>query len=185
MKSHFEHSDLVQCKLSERFPRSIPHTSIWLSAILLFSIGSFPTPILAQQSPDSTASNEIRAVLETQSRAWNNGDIDGYMQGYWQSDSLLFTSGGNIEKGWRAARNKYKRSYSTRAKMGMLTFSDISIHLLSGESAWIFGHWRLDREKDHPHGVFTLIVRRFAEGWKIVHDHTSAEIQKPGVKRKK
>jgi ketosteroid isomerase-like protein len=139
----------------------------------------------AQESPDSGAVSEIRAVLNVQTGAWNNGDIDGYMQGYWQSDSLLFTSGGNIERGWRAARNKYKRSYSSRAKMGFLTFSEIEVHPLSYESAWVFGHWMLDREGDHPHGVFTLVFRRFSEGWKIVHDHTSAEIPKPTAKGKK
>lgn len=143
------------------------------------------SPIRAQQSSDSTARNDIRALLDTQSRAWNEGDIDGYMCGYWQSDSLLFTSGGNIERGWRAARAKYKRSYSTRAQMGALTFSDTEIYLLSESSAWVFGRWELVREKDHPHGVFTLIMRRFPEGWKIVHDHTSAEIPRPQSKSKK
>jgi ketosteroid isomerase-like protein len=139
----------------------------------------------AQQPADSTALTAIRAVLDSQSTAWNNGDIDGYMQGYWQSDSLLFTSGGNMERGWRAARDKYRQSYSTREKMGVLTFSGIEVHELSGESAWIFGHWMLERQKDRPHGVFTLIMRRFPDGWKIIHDHTSAEIPKPGTKTRK
>jgi ketosteroid isomerase-like protein len=101
------------------------------------------------------------------------------MEGYWQSDSMLFTSGGNIQQGWRAARDKYKAAYSTREAMGALAFSAVECHLLSGESAWVFGHWRLERANDTPHGVFTLILRRFPEGWKIVHDHTSVEIAKP------
>jgi ketosteroid isomerase-like protein len=143
--------------------------------------------VRAQDSMDSGAAGDIRALLDLQSRAWNSGDIDGYMKGYWESDSLLFTSGGNIERGWLAARNKYKRSYGTKALMGTLTFSGIEVHLLSDESAWVFGHWMLEREGDRPHGVFTLVLRKFPEGWKIVHDHTSAEIPKPasGGKKKK
>ncbi len=156
-----------------------------LFTLFLFAALLSPLRTSAQQSTESTTLNAIRAVLDSQSTAWNNGDIDGYMRGYWQSDSLLFTSGGNMERGWRAARDKYKQSYSTRAKMGVLTFSGIEIHLLSGESAWIFGHWMLKRQNDRPHGVFTLVMRRFPDGWKIVHDHTSAEIPKPETKTKK
>jgi ketosteroid isomerase-like protein len=141
--------------------------------------------VRAQDSSGAGAAGDIRALLDLQSRAWNSGDIDGYMKGYWESDSLLFTSGGNIERGWRAARNKYKRSYSTRALMGTLTFSEIEVHLLSGESAWVFGHWMLERESGRPHGVFTLVLRKFPEGWRIVHDHTSAEVPKPKPKGKK
>ena len=122
---------------------------------------------------------EIQAVLMTQQDAWNRGDIEGYMQGYWKSDSLLFTSGGNIQRGWNATYEKYKKSYDTNTKMGKLDFSNLETNLLSPESAWIFGYWELKREKDNPHGVFTLILRKFTDGWKIIHDHTSVEeIQK-------
>ena len=126
---------------------------------------------------------EIQAVLMTQQDAWNRGDIEGYMQGYWKSDSLLFTSGGNIQRGWNATYEKYKKSYDTNTKMGKLDFSNLETNLLSPESAWIFGYWELKREKDNPHGVFTLILRKFTDGWKIIHDHTSVEeIQKSKIK---
>lgn len=118
---------------------------------------------------------EIRAVLDKQVQAWNNGDMEGYMDGYWKSDSLLFTSGGNIQRGWQATLEKYKKGYSTKAKMGTLRFSQLEIYLLSQESAWVFGHWELEREKDHPQGVFTLVFKKCSGGWKIVHDHTSVE----------
>ena len=157
-----------------------------MSRVILFVLlcAFLPRPQLscAQQPSDTTGSGGIRTVLEEQARAWNKGDIDGYMQGYWESDSMLFTSGGNIQRGWRAARDKYKLGYSTREAMGALTFSAIEIHPLSETSAWVFGHWLLERAKDHPHGVFTLVMRKFPEGWKIVHDHTSAEITKPPSK---
>lgn len=139
--------------------------------ILLVSI-----PLQAQriQSPDSTAAKEIHLVLSQQAEAWNSGDIDGYMEGYWKSDSLLFTSGGNIQRGWQATLDKYRKTYSTKEEMGTLKFSQLEISLLSSESAWVFGHWELERQNDHPEGVFTLIFRKFPDGWKIIHDHTSS-----------
>ena len=136
------------------------------SLLLLFLITSAS---LSQSAPD------IESVLSKQAEAWNAGDISGYMQGYWKSDSLLFTSGGKIQRGWKATFEKYKKGYETKAKMGTLKFSNLEINLLSPQSAWVFGFWELQREKDHPHGVFTLILRIFPEGWKIIHDHTSSE----------
>ena len=115
----------------------------------------------------------VESVLTRQSMAWNRGDIDGYMQEYWKSDSLLFTSGGNIERGWEKTREKYKAKYNSPEKMGILKFSNLEVTPLSKTSAWVFGHWELKRAKDAPGGVFTLILRKLPDGWKIVHDHTS------------
>ena len=116
----------------------------------------------------------IESLLIRQAAAWNRGDIDGYMQEYWKSDSLLFTSGGNIQRGWNATREKYHKTYDSPVKMGKLKFSGLEITLLSKTAAWVLGHWELERENDHPGGVFTLILRKFPDGWKIVHDHTSS-----------
>lgn len=125
------------------------------------------------QSASTDPRREISSVLESQTAAWNAGSIDGFMKGYWNSDTLLFTSGGNVERGWRTALDHYKKSYDSKEKMGKLTFSNIEIDLLSDESAWVFGEWNLARPPDNPGGVFTLIFRKFTDGWKIVHDHTS------------
>ncbi len=119
-------------------------------------------------------STEIDSLLAQQAAAWNRGDIAGYMSGYWKSDSLLFTSGGTMQRGWTSTLEKYMKSYDSPEKMGVLRFSGLEVHLLSPASAWVFGHWELERAHDHPGGVFTLILRKFPEGWKIVHDHTSA-----------
>ena len=119
--------------------------------------------------------DEIRSLLRGQQEAWNRGDIEGYMQGYWKSDALLFTSGGRIQRGWQTTYEKYKKSYDTKEKMGTLTFSNLEIKMLSSSSAWVFGRWKLERANDHPGGVFTLILRKFPDGWKIIHDHTSSE----------
>jgi ketosteroid isomerase-like protein len=122
------------------------------------------------------ALTDVQEVLDAQARAWNDGDIAGYMQGYWQSDSLVFTSGGNVRRGWQATFEKYLRTYDTREKMGILTFSELEVSILSENSALVLGKWELKRASDRPHGVFTLILRRFPDGWKIVHDHTSASM---------
>jgi ketosteroid isomerase-like protein len=116
---------------------------------------------------------KIQIVLTQQSTAWNNGDIDGYMNGYWQSDSLIFTSGGNITRGFDSTKAKYKRKYDTKEKMGTLEFSDLEIYVLEENVAWVLGKWKLIRKEDEPQGIFTLVLKKFGDEWKIVHDHTS------------
>ena len=116
----------------------------------------------------------IRSVLRAQQEAWNQGDIDGFMNGYARSASTVFISEDSVRRGWETVRARYRQKYSDRAKMGTLSFSDIEINLLSSDAAVVLGRWRLERAKDRPHGRFTLIFRRLPRGWRIVHDHTSA-----------
>jgi ketosteroid isomerase-like protein len=109
-----------------------------------------------------------------QQDAWNNGDIDGFMNGYARSATTVFISEDTVRRGWETVRDRYREKYSNRAQMGILTFSDLEITPLSPDSAVALGRWKLKRAEDQPHGRFTLIFRRFPEGWRIVHDHTSA-----------
>jgi ketosteroid isomerase-like protein len=143
--------------------------------LLVSLLFGFNTVLYCQNTHFNDERKEIGKLLENQARSWNKGSIAGYMEGYWKSDSLLFTSGGNIQRGWNATYEKYKKSYNSKKKMGELNFSELEIKLLSKQSAWIFGNWELKREKDNPKGVFTLILRKFKEGWKIIHDHTSSK----------
>ena len=130
-------------------------------------IGS--TSLLAQ-SPRS----EIAEVLNMQQEAWNRGDIDAFMSGYWRSEETVFVSSDEVTRGWEKVLDRYKKNYSDRKKMGTLTFSNLEITPLGDDAAVVLGAWKLKRAKDEPRGRFTLIFRRFSEGWKIVHDHTSA-----------
>lgn len=116
----------------------------------------------------------IRAVLDAQTAAWNRGDIEGFMDGYARSPDIVFISGDSLTHGWQTVLDRYKKGYDTREKMGTLTFSDLDVKLVSKDAAIVIGRWQLTRDKDTPHGRFTLIFRRRAEGWRIVHDHTSS-----------
>ena len=134
------------------------------------------TAAILSAAPTQTqnATAQIRAVLSAQQEAWNRGDIDRFMNGYARSPSTVFVSEDTIRRGWEIVRERYRKKYSDRAKMGTLTFSDLEIALLSPDAAVALGRWRLERAKDRPHGRFTLIFKRLPEGWRIVHDHTSA-----------
>lgn len=125
-------------------------------------------------SPEASETVRIQAVIEQQQSAWNAGDIDGFMQGYWQSPELRFASGGTVTYGWQDTRDGYHARYSDRAKMGRLTFSDLTIDPLSTEAAIVHGRWALEREADRPSGLFTLIFRQVDGDWKIVSDTTTS-----------
>ena len=116
----------------------------------------------------------VRAVIKVQEAAWNRGDIDGYMNGYARSGKTIFVSGDKVTRGWQTVRDRYKKKYNTREKMGALTLSELEVTPLSGEAALVLGRWSLKRKADNPHGRFTLLFRRTPEGWRIVLDHTSA-----------
>lgn len=117
---------------------------------------------------------QIRRVLQTQQEDWNRGDLDAFMNAYARSASTVFVSEDKVTRGWKALRDRYKRKYSDRAKMGRLIFSALEITPVSDDCAVALGHWELKRAIDQPHGRFTLIFRRLDSSWQIVHDHTSA-----------
>ena len=141
---------------------------------ILFSIiisVAFATAITAQTDKSSVA---IRKVMDDQTAAWNRGDLDAFMSiGYWRSDKLKFVSGDRITYGWQQTLDNYKKTYATKALMGTLTFSELEIEVLSKDAAFVTGSWHLKREKDDPKGKFTLLFRKFKEGWRIVADHSS------------
>jgi uncharacterized protein (TIGR02246 family) len=143
--------------------------------LFLLSIVFFlATGIFAQtMTRDEKIKNEIRKVMDAQAKAWNEGSVEGFMQGYWKSENLVFVSGDNVRHGWQGVTDNYKKSYDTRAKMGVLTFSDLDITVLSKDSAVVLGRWKVAHEPQDSQGRFTLIFRKFKDGWKIVHDHTS------------
>lgn len=125
------------------------------------------------QTKDEKAKTAIRTVLDEQVAAWNKGDIDGFMKGYWNSPDMTFVSGNNVTRGWQPTLENYKKNYNTRAKMGVLSFSELEITILSKKSSLVLGRFTLVRATDKPTGMFTLTFRKFKDGWKIILDHTS------------
>lgn len=116
---------------------------------------------------------EILKVMQTQQIAWNKGNIDGFMQGYWKSDSLLFIGSKGPTYGWQKTLDNYKKSYPDKDKMGTLEFFDVKVKMLGKKHAYIFGKWKLVRQNDTPNGIYTLIFQKFKDGWKIISDHTN------------
>jgi ketosteroid isomerase-like protein len=130
--------------------------------------------LLCLPSYSQKAEAEIRKIMDDQAAAWNRADIEGFMAiGYWRSEKLKFVSGDKVTLGWQQTLDNYKKTYGTGALMGKLTFSDLDITLLSKDAAYVVGSWSLAREKDNPKGKFTLLWRKFKEGWRIVSDHSS------------
>ena len=141
---------------------------------LLLLILMLAAGCLGQNGKEITkAANDIVSVMNTQAADWNRGDIDAFMKGYWNSEKLVFASGDGVTRGWQPTLDRYKKSYDSRAKMGTLTFSDLEVNVISKDAAVVLGSWSLARENDNPKGKFTLIFRKFKDGWRIVHDHTS------------
>ena len=129
--------------------------------------------VCAVSAQDDKASRSIRKVMDDQTESWNRGDLESFMIGYWKSEKLKFVSGDRITFGWQPALDNYKKSYSTKALMGMLTFSDLDIEVLAKDAAFVTGSWHLKREKDDLKGKFTLLWRNFSGKWLIVTDHSS------------
>ncbi len=119
----------------------------------------------------------IRKVIEEQQAAWNRQDLEGFMAGYWNSPELTFFSGAHESKGWQAALDRYKKTYQGAGhEMGKLEFANPRIEMLGRDAAFVRGEFHLTMpDGKTPHGLFTLIFRKFPEGWKIVHDHSAGE----------
>ncbi len=132
-------------------------------------------PAKPESNAVRTDEDAIRAMLKQQSEAWNRGDLDGFMKAYWKSDNLTFFSGPTATQGWQATLDRYRKRYqSDGQEMGKLTFSEVRVDMLGPDTALVRGHWQLQMRKGQPGGLFTLLVRKFPEGWRIIHDHTSS-----------
>lgn len=142
-----------------------------LVAFLVFALANVPSAL-----PQASGADQVRKLLTEQQAAWNRHDLEAFMQGYWKSEDLTFFSGPNVAHGWKAALDRYRKHYQGEGhEMGKLEFGDLQIEMLGANAAFVRGGWHLTlSDGKTPHGLFTLVLRRFMEGWRIVHDHTSA-----------
>jgi uncharacterized protein (TIGR02246 family) len=132
--------------------------------LFLFSIKAMA------QSTEETA---IRQLLAQQTTSWNRGDVEGFMQTYWRSDSLMFIGKSGVVWGWQQTLNNYKKGYPDTAAMGKLTFDIIQVKPLSPDHYFVVGKWMLKRSIGDVSGHYTLLLRRIKGEWKIVADHSS------------
>lgn len=144
--------------------------ALWCGAASLSAAATKPSP--GPRAP--VAEVEIRRLLDAQVAAWNRGDLEGYMSGYWNSAELTFFSGTSESAGWKLMLERYRQHYGSGSRMGRLEFSRIRIETLDEQVALARGQWRLKTANGvQRKGLFTLMLRRFSEGWRIVHDHSS------------
>lgn len=115
----------------------------------------------------------LTQFLQDQAAAWNTGSVEKYMAFYWQSPFLRFASGDTVVRGWPQILTRYKKRYPDTKTMGRLSFKSIEIDQVSKNSAIVYGQWRLQRETDAPWGLFTLVIRKFGDEWKITSDTTT------------
>lgn len=151
--------------------------------IAAFSLTAGGTGPASATAGDETA---IREILTVQAAAWNRGDVDAFMLAYDRSDETLFVGASGVTRGWQAVLDRYRKAYPDRRTMGQLAFSNVEVHMLCADAAFVVGQFGLQRESDRPAGVFTLNFHKYVEGWKIIADHTTAFAAAglaPGVKK--
>jgi len=150
---------------------------IWKSilTILVCSCGCIDKGQAQEQIDNSTkAGSEIADLLVAQTNAWNEGDLEKFMQTYWKSDKLTFSSGGKTTYGWDATLANYRKSYAPPNEMGKLNFDHLEIMTIESNSALVLGQWHLQmKDLTKRDGNFSLVVRKLKSGWKIIHDHSS------------
>jgi beta-aspartyl-peptidase (threonine type) len=136
----------------------------------------FPLLALLVLGPLARADDaaDIKKVLNEQVAAWNRGDLAGFMKGYWNSKDLTFVSGKDVTRGWQETLDRYKKRYQSEGKeMGKLAFSDVEVRELAPGVALVTGKWELKLSKETIGGRYSLVFQKLADGWRIVHDHTS------------
>lgn len=125
----------------------------------------------------TTAQNKdvqsIKAILNTQTKQWNAGNLDAFMHGYWQNDSLLFIGSKGPKYGYKTTLDNYKKSYPDTTHMGKLAFDIVDVKKLSAEYYFVVGKWHLQRSVGNVGGMYTLLFRKINGQWLIVVDHSS------------
>lgn len=161
------------------FNRPTPRTIVLFLLMVTLAMSSVSRiwGAAAENKAASATQSEILQLLHKQVEDWNHGNIEGFMAGYWNSPDLTFYSGATVTRGWQPTLERYKKRYQGAGQeMGTLNFDDLDVTVVSGDTAMVRGRWRLEmKEGKKPQGVFTLLLRKFPEGWRIVHDHSSGQ----------
>lgn len=135
--------------------------------LLLFFLFATINAISQKEAEDKTA---ILSVLKTQEKAWNQYDLEGYMQGYWKSDSLKFYGSSGLTRGWQKTLDNYKKGYPSKEYTGTLKFTLDDITKIEENSYHVMGQYYLARKMGDANGVFLIIFRKIDGEWRIVAD---------------
>ncbi len=137
--------------------------------LMIFLMATLPV-CAAEATPEA----QIRELLASQMAAWNRGDLEGFMNAYRKSPNTVFVRSRGVSRGWQEVFDAYHRAYPARAAMGKASFNQLEVTMLAPDAAVVLARWRLQRAEGTVGGVFTLVLRKFPEGWRIILDHTSA-----------
>lgn len=151
----------------------------FMGGLIALLLTELPRSLTLQAARDTSPREAITSVLTEQQSAWNRGDVNAFMKGYWDSPELTFAGTSGITRGWQPVLARYQKNYPDQKAMGHLDFSDVEVRPLGKDAALVLGRWHLQRDTGELGGVFTLVFERFPEGWKIIHDHTSLDATKP------
>lgn len=153
--------------------RSLGFLTLPLAVVL--ALGALDAAWRQQPPQQPKDSGAIKEVLLAQQAAWNRGDIATFLKGYWNSPELTFSGPNGTIRGYDGVLDRYQKAYPDKLAMGELEFSGLEIRMIGRDAALVLGHWRLTRKVGDLGGVFTLVFERFADGWRIIHDHTSTQ----------
>ncbi|MCB0515257.1 MAG: nuclear transport factor 2 family protein [Chitinophagales bacterium] len=148
-------------------------TALWRLIFSIILITALPLFASAQNNTFVTDSTKISQLLYEQQDAWNNANMEAFMQVYWQSDSLMFLGKNGPTYGWQQTLDNYNKSYPDAQTMGILSFDIIYLKPLAEQTYLMVGKWHLQRTNDEPQGHFTLIWQKINQTWKIIYDHSS------------
>ena len=141
---------------------------------LLLTLATAGCVTQQDRASDPGTAQEVRRIIDKQVAEWNAGNLAGFMETYAKSDSTRFASGGDVILGWQTVFDRYRRKYGDKETMGTLRMSEVDVQMLGPDSALVFGRWHLTRQTGDSSGLYSLVLRRTPEGWRIVHDHTSS-----------
>ncbi|MFK5971936.1 MAG: DUF4440 domain-containing protein [Flavobacteriaceae bacterium] len=133
--------------------------------LLLLSLASCSSP-----ASDADDIQTIRKLLADQEKAWSDYNLEGFMDGYWKSDSLTYFSGGKITQGWQITLDNYKKRYPSPAETGTLRFKIANITKINDDAYWVMGEYFLSRKVGDINGTFMIVFKRIAGEWKIIGD---------------
>lgn len=144
--------------------------SVKTTVIVILALMTAGVPALPRaEAPEA----DILGLLKSQVDAWNRGDFEGFMAYYWNSPEMTFQSGNRRLHGWQSLLDRYRTSYAGE-KRGVLTFHDLKVVLLAQDHAYALGRFHLEYPESAAEGLFTIILKRFPQGWRIIHDHSSS-----------